>query len=214
MTITKEAWDDFKRYRRDQEANSQKYRRVSSIGMFDIPSSKIKVGDIILVHKNQRVPADMILLRTTEKSGGCFIRTDQLDGETDWKLRLAVPSCQRLPSDENLLDLQGLVFADRPHKDIYNFVGNFRIFPSLNQPSEHVEPLSVENMLWTNTVVASGTAIGLVIYTGTETRAVMNTSHPGTKVGLLDLELNRLSKVCFHATNCGHHFVRSCVWCS
>lgn len=30
---------------------------------------------------------DMLLLRTTEKSGGSFIRTDQLDGETDWKLR-------------------------------------------------------------------------------------------------------------------------------
>jgi len=29
----------------------------------------------------------MILLRTSEETGSCFIRTDQLDGETDWKLR-------------------------------------------------------------------------------------------------------------------------------
>src|SRR5262249_11457336 len=34
-----------------------------------------------------QVPADMVLMRTTEASGACFIRTDQLDGETDWKLR-------------------------------------------------------------------------------------------------------------------------------
>lgn len=29
-------------------------------------------------------------------SGSCFIRTDQLDGETDWKLKVAVACTQRL----------------------------------------------------------------------------------------------------------------------
>ena len=34
-------------------------------------------------------------------SGSCFVRTDQLDGETDWKLRVAVTSCQQqLQSDQ------------------------------------------------------------------------------------------------------------------
>ena len=42
----------------------------------------------------------MVLLRTTEKNGSCFVRTDQLDGETDWKLRVAIPSTQALPSDQ------------------------------------------------------------------------------------------------------------------
>jgi magnesium-transporting ATPase (P-type) len=58
-----------------------------------------------------------------------------------------------------------------------------------------MEPLSVDNTLWTNTVVASGNAVGFVIYTGRDTRAVMNTNHPKTKIGLLDSEVNRLSKV-------------------
>lgn len=49
--------------------------------------------------QNQRVPADLVLVRTSEKMGTCFIRTDQLDGETDWKLRLAVPSTHRLSSE-------------------------------------------------------------------------------------------------------------------
>lgn len=30
--------------------------------------------------------------------GACFIRTDQLDGETDWKLKVAVGCTQRLPA--------------------------------------------------------------------------------------------------------------------
>lgn len=58
-----------------------------------------------------------------------------------------------------------------------------------------MESLSVDNTLWTNTVVASGNAIGFVVYTGRDTRAVMNTNHPKTKIGLLDSEVNRLSKV-------------------
>ena len=42
------------------------------------------------------MPADIVLLKTSEKSGTCFIRTDQLDGETDWKLRVAVSTTQNL----------------------------------------------------------------------------------------------------------------------
>jgi len=83
----KEAYDDYKRHLCDREANSQRYL------VFDHPTSQ-----------NQRVPADLVLLRTSESSGTCFIRTDQLDGETDWKLRVAVPECQKL--DEG--DLAGL----------------------------------------------------------------------------------------------------------
>ncbi len=52
-----------------------------------------------MIHKDERIPADVVLLRTTEKQGACFIRTDQLDGETDWKLRIATPCTQQLTTD-------------------------------------------------------------------------------------------------------------------
>lgn len=32
----------------------------------------------------------MILLWTNDPQGGVFIRTDQMDGETDWKLRNSI----------------------------------------------------------------------------------------------------------------------------
>jgi phospholipid-translocating ATPase len=47
----------------------------------------IKVGDILKLHENQRVPCDSLLLQVRTKTGITFIRTDQLDGETDWKMR-------------------------------------------------------------------------------------------------------------------------------
>jgi phospholipid-translocating ATPase len=36
----------------------------------------LKVGQIVKVHQNERLPADLILLYTTEKTGSVFIRTD------------------------------------------------------------------------------------------------------------------------------------------
>lgn len=213
----KEAYDDYKRYQRDREANSQKYLIIEPPGhtrdsLLDthantrsIPSSSIRVGDLVKLEKNQRVPADMVLLHTSDASGTCFIRTDQLDGETDWKLRVAVPECQKL-DESDLVRLDAEVYADAPIKDIHSFIGTF----TLNTPQSHtveqsgvpmhplppsVSPLTAENVLWSNTVLAAGSAICFVVYTGPETRAVMNTSHPETKVGLLDLEVNKLAKV-------------------
>lgn len=60
----------------------------------------------------------------------------------------------------------------------------------------HKEGLSLENTLWSNTVLAStGYILGIVLYTGRETRTVMNARDARTKIGSLDLEVNRLSKL-------------------
>uniref|UniRef100_A0A672QJH9 Phospholipid-transporting ATPase n=1 Tax=Sinocyclocheilus grahami TaxID=75366 RepID=A0A672QJH9_SINGR len=133
VTMVREAVDEVRRCRRDKEMNSQLY-------------SKLTVrGDHNKVRKNQRIPADIIFLRTSEKTGSCFIRTDQLDGETDWKLRIAVACTQRLPALGDLFSISAYVYAQKPELDIHSFEGNF------------------------------------------------------TRVGLLDLELNRLTKALFLA---------------
>ncbi|KAM7283318.1 probable phospholipid-transporting ATPase IIA isoform X2 [Ixodes scapularis] len=195
VTLIREFIDDCRRYARDREVNSQQFKKLTPSGVCCIPSSDIKVSDLIMIEKNQRVPADMVLLQTTEKNGSCFIRTDQLDGETDWKLRVAVDSTQRLASPEEMLEIDACVYAEEPKKDIHCFIGKFTRHDG--EPTE--DALNIENTLWANTVVASGTAIGIVIYTGRETRSVMNNSEARSKVGLLDLEINQLTKVCVAA---------------
>ena len=190
VTLIREAVDDILRYKRDKAVNSQLYRILTPNGVVALPSSKIKVGDIIIVDKDQRVPADMVFLKTSEKNGECFIRTDQLDGETDWKLRLAVPTTQKFQSIEDIFNMEALVYTEEPRKDIHSFVGKFTLDRSEIS-------LSIENTLWANTVVASGTATGVVIYTGPETRSVMNNLEPRSKVCLLDIEVNELTKVLF-----------------
>ncbi|ELT89087.1 hypothetical protein CAPTEDRAFT_193806 [Capitella teleta] len=193
VAMIREAVDDFMRYRRDKEVNSQKYRKLTKRGPVSIASSDIHVGDLIYVDKDQRLPADMVFLRTTERSGTCFVRTDQMDGETDWKLRLAVTGTQALSTDDELFDIAAHVYAEAPRKEIYTFIGTFtRTDSSLTEDS-----LSLENTLWANTVVACGTCLGLVVYTGSETRSVMNTSKPSVKIGLIDEEINAMTKWLF-----------------
>lgn len=77
VTICREACDDFRRYQRDREVNSQRYKRLVKNNEFIefVPSSKIRVGDIIMIEKDERVPADLVLLRTSDKSGAVFVRT-------------------------------------------------------------------------------------------------------------------------------------------
>ena len=214
ITIGKEAIDDWARYKRDVESNSAPYKLLvpnnsalakvqarlarkassnkplslgSDLGqsrVVQVPSSKIKVGDLVVLDKNQRVPADMVLLQTFSNdatietghdsaaptpaddstqfvlgddedegedniksadssapevgesheaegsNGSCFIRTDQLDGETDWKLRVAVELTQRMPTDDlAVLRDRAVVFAGPPIKDIHSFLGNLTLHP-------------------------------------------------------------------------------------
>ena len=63
---------------------------------------------------------------------------------------------------------------------------------------DEMEGLSLENTIWANTVLASpGYILGMVVHTGVETRMAMNASAPRQKVGVLDNEVNWLSKVLF-----------------
>lgn len=85
------------------------------------------MGDILELTKNRRVPADCVLLRTNEKQGTVFIRTDQLDGETDWKPRDAIHFVQRqhLNYIWEMLTWNASVHAEAPSKEIYKFEGTF-----------------------------------------------------------------------------------------
>ena len=42
----------------------------------DVTCASLKVGHIIKINYQERIPADLILLYTTEKNGSVFIRTD------------------------------------------------------------------------------------------------------------------------------------------
>ena len=212
-----------------------------------VKSKDLKVGDILKIGKDQRVPADLIILKsyTTESSaaiyqpsepsrtateplvdsadalavaslptisnpsadgdgvGETFIRTDQLDGETDWKLRLASPLTQTL-SPEDFPKIT--ITAGKPDKKVSVFIGSVkleagsgRLRDSQLQPKDQsvmTAPLTIDNTAWANTVLASSATVwAAVVYTGSETRQAMSTSSSRSKTGLLELEINNLTKI-------------------
>lgn len=275
ISLGKEALDDIGRRRRDAEANSEQFsvlsldqsvnrRIVTAPGwsgsdnehVLEVTkrSRDLKVGDILKVRKNQRLPADVVILKsvssdsthddsTVETStelidpnqqlsvpsadpepssiatssdkdsspADTFVRTDQLDGETDWKLRLPSPLSQSLPTHE-LSRLK--VTASAPDQKVNEFVGAIELEPPSGFYDEHVDksqsgredtdgesqnnsaPLSIDNTAWANTVLASNTiTYAAIIYTGSQTRAALSTSPSRSKVGLLEHEINSLTKI-------------------
>ncbi|KEG12294.1 phospholipid-translocating ATPase [Trypanosoma grayi] len=191
LSLIKDAVDDIQRYRRDRIANETKVERLLSSGETGVVrASSIQVGDLLLLHHGQRIPADCVLLRTSEKSGTCFVRTDQLDGETDWKLRYALKATQTL-SDEAIAQFRANIRCEPLHKDIYKFVGAMDV--SGGEP----EAISLENTLWAGCVVASGSLVAAVLHTGVDTRSAMNSSKPSTKMGFIERELNFIGVLCF-----------------
>jgi phospholipid-translocating ATPase len=205
------------------------------------PSRNLKVGDVVKLGKDQRVPADMVLLKSysadvappvsemdaadtsptligddeeevtkVEKvvasgaSGEAFIRTDQLDGETDWKLRLTSPLTQNLEIGE-FTRLR--VVAGKPDRKVNEFYGTVELQPRrqrhYDQPEQSTStadqnssaPLSIDNTIWANTVVASSCSLlAVVVYTGPQTRQALSTSPSRSKTGLLEMEINNLTK--------------------
>lgn len=197
ITICKEAVDDYKRYIRDKEQNETLFNKVTFNGLEKIKACDIKVGDIIQLEKNERVPADMIFLHTTDKAKTIFLRTDQLDGETDWKLRKPIATTQELSDVKKLVNDDYYLIVDPPTKHIYSFKGVFVMQIGSNALNVKKEGLSLEQTLWANTVIASSNATGIVIYTGRETRAQKNNSEPQPKFGSIDMEINAISKALF-----------------
>ncbi|RYO85313.1 hypothetical protein DL764_009196 [Monosporascus ibericus] len=138
-------------------------------------------------------------------SGETFIRTDQLDGETDWKLRLASALTQSLPVEE-FVRLR--VTGGKPDKKVNEFIGTVELMATKQDAlSTYVDesdqgdrggsaPLSIDNTAWANTIIASqATTMAVVVYTGPQTRSALSTSPSRSKTGLLEYEINSLTKI-------------------
>jgi len=68
--------------------------------------------------------------------------------------------------------MPGYIIANPPTNQIYDFKG---VYVHDELTSNNKESLSLENTLWANTVLASsGYILGMVIFTGIETRSIMN----------------------------------------
>jgi phospholipid-transporting ATPase len=70
-----------KRHQSDKELNARKAKILTSQSTFqDTKWKNIQVGDVVRVESNDFIPADMILISSSEPEGLCYIETSNLDG--------------------------------------------------------------------------------------------------------------------------------------
>ena len=208
LAVVKEAYDDFYQRKQDSKFNDQVYdkldrdkgkksfqrREILTEGNFEeVTSAGLRVGDIIKIKKGQRIPADMVLLYIPDDNETAFIDMQWFNGDKDWKSRRPVKFTNRY-YDENktLANLkEAHIYAEPPCGQISEFRGKF--LKGVFEDNNADQVLSIQNTLWANCELASADyIIGIIIYTGKETRARMYAKSPPNKKGLLEQEINFL----------------------
>lgn len=107
ISICKECAEDIKRHIADRQTNYRVTERISVAPdrvTDPIYWEEIKVGDLILLHNNQEIPADMIILASSDSLGHVYLETSNIDGETNLKLRNSAKTCPtgsiwKIPAD-------------------------------------------------------------------------------------------------------------------
>ena len=92
IAMAKEGLIDYRRYQSDKEANNKK-TLVLNRAIMDFEEvfwKDVKVGDIIKVGENKWVPADLIVLATSDKDGQGYVSTATLDGEQTLKPKQSI----------------------------------------------------------------------------------------------------------------------------
>lgn len=196
VSVGRELYDELNRGKRDKLVNNCQYNVVRPDGLASVKSEDIKVGDIVLLEPNQRVPADIIILQAV---GHLYVKTINLDGETDLKIKMSilgtVDSPETLTNPELLsavLNPIKITYA-KPSDNLYHFSG--ALLSAENNTV--IGPIAASNTIWMNCSLARGHAIGLVIYTGKSTRIMQNLGRRRVKQGSLNVELNMFVKVMF-----------------
>ena len=101
----------------------------------------------------------------------CYIETANLDGETNLKVRQALPATAGLLSATDLSQLSGALYCELPNRHLYEFNGNLRLAGGDNLALGPDQVLQrgarLQNTKW---------AAGVVLYTGHETKLLQNSS--------------------------------------
>ena len=188
-------YDDKARERSDESINERRVLAVNRRGVggsspLDIQWQDVIVGDLLILKENSEVPADMVIMAANSRSGGglCYVSTAQLDGETDLKVKHAVLSSQSADELDGLPS--GYVNVETPHADLYSFCGNLKVTSSGKFCGSQFS-LSMDSMILRGCVVKNTqTILGLVVYTGNDTRIAMNSQAPSGKLSSLERAIN------------------------
>jgi phospholipid-transporting ATPase len=186
--MLKEAYEDYWRHRQDTIVNNTPTARLdrSSQSFQPIKTQEVAIGDIVQVKSNQPIPADIVLLTCSNPQGLSFINTMNLDGETNLKERTAHESIKKLSISE-LCTLKLDLNCDLPNPSIHSWNCNIKL-----QDKDWV-PLSLNQLLLRGCVLKNTDYVtGFVIYTGHETKIMLNSKAAPSKASQVLKKMNKM----------------------
>ncbi|KAH6937135.1 hypothetical protein HPB50_025756 [Hyalomma asiaticum] len=188
VSALKEIVEDFKRHLADDAVNNSIVLALRDGEWKGIRWTQVMVGDFLKITSGQFFPADLVLLSSSEPQGMCYIETANLDGETNLKIRQGLPQTAGLLTTKSLVEMQGHVECELPNRHLYEFTGNIHIITP--KPTK-TSPLSPDQILLRGAMLKNTTwAFGVVIYTGHETKLMMNSTAAPLKRSTVDKVTN------------------------
>ncbi|KAI9478083.1 MAG: hypothetical protein EXX96DRAFT_595572 [Benjaminiella poitrasii] len=193
ITAVKEIIEDFGVHKSDRELNSRKCKILEGAQFVEKRWRDLKVGDICRIDNSQFFPADLLLLSSSEPEGLCYIETSNLDGEVNLKIKQALPETAVHTSPTQIASMTGTIKSEQPNNRLYNYDG------TLSAPNHALGggkakdyPLDPSMLLLRGAQLRNtGWIYGLVIFTGHETKLMLNSSKKPTKASNVTRKTNR-----------------------
>ncbi len=183
LTAIKEIIEDIKRHRADDKVNNSAAHVLGGLsGQWEDKRWKdVAVGEIVRVDNGAFFPSDLVLLSSSEPQGMCYIETSNLDGETNLKIRSAVQMTCELDTPLKMSEFRGEIECEPPNRNLYEFKGNIKRdggdFVALSPSSVLLRGAKLMNTDW---------IYGVVVYTGHETKLLMNSTQAPLKRSNID----------------------------
>ncbi|KAK7934470.1 hypothetical protein WMY93_005366 [Mugilogobius chulae] len=187
VTAAKDATDDINRHRSDNHVNNRKVQVLINRKLQNEKWMNVQVGDIIKLENNQFVTADLLLLSSSEPLNLVYIETAELDGETNLKVKQALPVTGDLGDNiEKLADFNGEVRCEPPNNRLDRFTGTLTFAGqkySLDNEKILLRGCTLRNTDW---------CFGLVLFGGPETKLMQNCGKSTFKRTSIDRLMNVL----------------------
>ncbi|XP_056294685.1 phospholipid-transporting ATPase IA isoform X2 [Pseudoliparis swirei] len=181
VAAVKEFIEDLKRHNADSVVN-RKECQVLRNGAWEIVHwEKLAVGEVVRAANGDHLPADLVILSSSEPQGMCYIETSNLDGETNLKIRQGLQMTVEIKDIGSLMRLSGRMECESPNRHLYDFVGNIRL------DGHSTMPLGPDQILLRGAQLRNTQWIhGVVVYTGHDTKLMQNSTRPPLKLSSVE----------------------------
>nr|GEX60240.1 phospholipid-transporting ATPase 3 [Tanacetum cinerariifolium] len=191
VSLVKEAFEDWKRLQNDMTINNSPVDLLIDQRWESVPWKRLQVGDIIRVKQDGFFPADLVFLATTNPDGVCYTETANLDGETNLKIRKALEKTWDYITPERASEFKGEIQCEQPNNSLYTFTGNLIV-------QNQTLPLGPNQILLRGCSLRNTEYIvGAVVFTGHETKVMMNAMNVPSKRSTLEKKLDKVIATLF-----------------